>query len=148
MSRAIFSILLGLASVSQSLADVAILVPDARVFEWNFGGLSAPAIGGPMCVAKPRPLPCGTECWRAIPTENVVGSEEEKDFFRLAVEFKEDIALLQVAEASDSHESTKRTAGILFQTMEMVEAGDANPKLHLTSPGLLRLPSTGIPKMR
>jgi hypothetical protein len=126
MLRAILGIILGFSFVSRSIAEVTMSVPDGRIIEWNFDGLSAPTIVGPMCAAKPRPLPCGMDCWRAIPNENFGGALDQKEFSQLLAAFKEDLARLDDTDTSGSDESTKRTEEIFRKILDRLEAQNKN----------------------
>lgn len=102
MARAILSIFLGFALVSPSDAETHILTPDALTIELNFEALSAPTIGGPMCFAKPRPLPCGADCWRAQFNENSEPAPKEQEVSALVAALQVDLSDLGHSAASDA----------------------------------------------
>ena len=118
--RAIHSIFVGFAIVSPSVAEIQIPTADVLINYWNFEGLSAPTIIGPMCVAKPRPLPCGVDCWRAQLDGNSEPAANQKELSGLLAVF---LADLKRSEAFDAEESIQRDGAILRRALyEMLEA--------------------------
>ena len=116
--RAIFSLFLGFSIVSPSVAENHISTADVLPIEWNFEASSAPAMTGPMCVAKPRPLSCGADCWRVLLNENSEPSTNEQEFAVLLPAVPFVLPALGRSEAADALDRTALTEASFRKLLE------------------------------